>query len=268
MITFSKYAASIALAGSLLTPTLALAAQPTQVQQFVQMRQGAQGDFVKALQAILAADPAIYPEGIVSGTFGPLTAKAVMRFQKAHGLDQVGQVGPKTQQKLNELLTVRPLAFEEGTTTASTTPGKRVCAAVPPGHLIAPGWLKKNGGAPTVPVCQTLPPGIFKKLGTGTTTPTTGTTDTTAPTISSVKTSAIASTSATITWKTNESATGKVSYGTTAPLVLSVGTNARSKTHVFTLSGLTASTTYAFILESEDAAHNVATTTGSFMTAQ
>src|SRR3989344_119226 len=43
------------------------------VQLATTLRQGAQGDQVKILQAILAADQGIYPEGIISGFFGPLT---------------------------------------------------------------------------------------------------------------------------------------------------------------------------------------------------
>ena len=46
------------------------------------LTQGTSGDQVKVLQAILAADAEIYPEGKITGFFGPLTAQAVKRFQK------------------------------------------------------------------------------------------------------------------------------------------------------------------------------------------
>jgi peptidoglycan hydrolase-like protein with peptidoglycan-binding domain len=42
---------------------------------------GSSGAQVSALQQFLAADPAIYPEGLVTGYFGPLTQAAVMRYQ-------------------------------------------------------------------------------------------------------------------------------------------------------------------------------------------
>ena len=55
----------------------------------------------------------IYPEGIVSGFFGPLTQSAVIRFQEKYsseillplGLDKgTGFVGPSTRAKINQLL--------------------------------------------------------------------------------------------------------------------------------------------------------------------
>src|SRR4051794_27511759 len=53
----------------------------------------------------------------------------------------------------------------------------------PPGHLIAPGWLRKHLN-PTVLLCRALPPGIAKKLGVQPPTP--GNDDTTAPVISAI----------------------------------------------------------------------------------
>lgn len=132
------------------------------------IRQGSSGEQVAILQALLAADPSIYPEGVVSGFFGRLTEQAVKRFQKKHGLEQVGNVGPKTLRKLQEFLLEHPLAFTTASSTASTTApriGRRPCAIIPPGHLIAPGWLKKHD-RPTISECerQNLPPGIRRIL--------------------------------------------------------------------------------------------------------
>lgn len=56
------------------------------------LRQGTTGDQVSILQALLAADPNIYPEGLITGYFGQATARAVKRFQKENGLEQVGNV--------------------------------------------------------------------------------------------------------------------------------------------------------------------------------
>lgn len=236
------------------------------------LKQGAEGEDVQTLQALLAADAEVYPEGRITGFFGALTAQAVKRFQKKNGLEQVGNVGPKTLAKLNDMLGKNPIAFENATSTdgMSGKGPKRPCAAVPPGHLIAPGWLKKHDGVmPIVPPCQKLPPGIANQLG-ATTTPPTPPADTTAPIISSIAVSGISSTTATVTWTTNENATGKVYYGTSTPITFgsesNVGTGSMMN-HSAALTGLMASTTYYIAIQAKDAANNTATTsTTSFIT--
>ena len=65
---------------------------------------GTKGSDVTLLQAFLAEDQSVYPEGKITGYFGRLTSAAVKRFQKKHGIDQVGIVGPKTRAKLNALM--------------------------------------------------------------------------------------------------------------------------------------------------------------------
>ncbi|MBZ9572414.1 peptidoglycan-binding protein [Patescibacteria group bacterium] len=52
---------------------------------------------VKALQSILKADTEIYPEGYVTGYFGPLTEKAIKRLQKRCGISETGVVDPETE---------------------------------------------------------------------------------------------------------------------------------------------------------------------------
>lgn len=64
------------------------------------LRQGSSGDKVTKLQTALATDISIYPEGLITGTFGPLTEQAVKRFQTKYGVDPVGQVGPLTKAKI------------------------------------------------------------------------------------------------------------------------------------------------------------------------
>ncbi len=56
---------------------------------------------VTSLQTFLAQNSAIYPEGIVSGFYGPLTAAAVSRFQVENNLPSVGRVGPATLALIN-----------------------------------------------------------------------------------------------------------------------------------------------------------------------
>ena len=65
------------------------------------LKRGMSGTEVSKLQAIIAKDTSIYPEGLITGNFGPATERAVMRFQKKYGLEQVGYVGPKTRELLN-----------------------------------------------------------------------------------------------------------------------------------------------------------------------
>lgn len=69
---------------------------------------GSAGAEVTALQKYLAQDKELYPEGKVTGTFGPLTEAAVKRFQTKHDLmckdgTACGYVGSATRQKLEEV---------------------------------------------------------------------------------------------------------------------------------------------------------------------
>lgn len=100
---------------------------------------------------------------------------------------------------------------------------------------------------------------------------TTGTPDTVAPILSSILFSGISSTTATVGWNTNELAFSKIYFATSTPVNLGTAftlSNASSAlNHSFTLTGLTASSTYYVILESKDAANNVATSSPqSFLT--
>lgn len=247
------------------------------------LRQGSTGEDVTILQALLAADPDVYPEGLITGLYGPLTTKAVRKFQAKYGIEQAGVVGPKTLKKLNELLKEHPLALsddeddedddnDDNSSSLNSGKGSRPCAIVPPGHLIAKGWLKKNE-KPLVPVCQNLPPGIGKKIDddddddNATTTP-----DTTAPVITAVNVSNITTTGATITWSTNESSDSDVYFSTVSPLSkpssTKVSNNSMVTNHSINLTGLTPSTVYHFVVESKDAAGNESTSVqNSFTTA-
>lgn len=59
------------------------------------------GADVSTLQTFLAQDSTIYPQGLVTGYFGPLTKVAVSNFQTRNGIDPVGRVGPITLVALN-----------------------------------------------------------------------------------------------------------------------------------------------------------------------
>ncbi len=64
---------------------------------------GSRGLQVTELQQFLATNPMIYPAGIVSGYFGALTQAAVVQFQAAFDIAQVGRVGPITAAKINSI---------------------------------------------------------------------------------------------------------------------------------------------------------------------
>jgi peptidoglycan hydrolase-like protein with peptidoglycan-binding domain len=63
----------------------------------------------RILQFLLAGDPTIYPEGQITGYYGPLTKKAVQRFQTKFGITTAsdpyyGYAGPATRAKIREAL--------------------------------------------------------------------------------------------------------------------------------------------------------------------
>ncbi len=89
------------------------------------LKEGMEDDDVKAIQELLATDPTLYPRGIVSGYYGPLTKEALMRFQERYGLTMTGEVDEETRELLQEL-------FKE-----------RQNGKFPPGLLRAPGIDKK-----------------------------------------------------------------------------------------------------------------------------
>ena len=64
------------------------------------LARGSRGDDVSNLQQRLL-DEHVYT-GPVTGYFGPLTEKGVMKYQEKFGIDQVGMVGPLTRASLNK----------------------------------------------------------------------------------------------------------------------------------------------------------------------
>jgi len=76
------------------------------------LRVGSEGNEVTELQKCLAKDPNIYPEGEITGYFGPKTKAAVTKFQEKYAEDVLdpygltsgtGEVRQSTRAKLNEL---------------------------------------------------------------------------------------------------------------------------------------------------------------------
>ena len=62
------------------------------------------GKDVENLQRFLRQFPKIYPEGLVTGHFGQLTRRAVMRFQQENNIRATGFVGPLTLNRINSVL--------------------------------------------------------------------------------------------------------------------------------------------------------------------
>jgi hypothetical protein len=69
--------------------------------------EGSSSDDVKSIQEILATDSTIYPEGKITGYFGPMTKEALMRFQKRHNLTVTGVVDEETKAFLESYMEER-----------------------------------------------------------------------------------------------------------------------------------------------------------------
>lgn len=75
------------------------------------LKRGSANADVTALQKLLALNPSLYPEGLVTGYFGAATGAALGRFQVKYNIAQVGEagygtVGPKTRIVLNSLKSI------------------------------------------------------------------------------------------------------------------------------------------------------------------
>jgi len=70
---------------------------------------GSSGSDVSALQSFLSQNDNNYPEGLVTGYFGSVTAASVSNFQTTNGISAVGQVGPITLPVLNLQMSAAPL---------------------------------------------------------------------------------------------------------------------------------------------------------------
>ncbi|MBI2595021.1 MAG: D-alanyl-D-alanine carboxypeptidase family protein [Candidatus Colwellbacteria bacterium] len=62
------------------------------------------GEDIALIQQALGELASIYPEKKVTGFFGPLTLKAVKKFQALYGIPENGKIGPKTRVALDRVL--------------------------------------------------------------------------------------------------------------------------------------------------------------------
>lgn len=61
------------------------------------LEEGDDGDDVRNLQTTLASDSSIFPAGLITGFFGPLTREGVRKFQEKHGISSTGYFGPRSR---------------------------------------------------------------------------------------------------------------------------------------------------------------------------
>lgn len=111
------------------------------------LSRGSSGDDVRKLQEFLAKDKEIYPEGLITGFFGPLTEAAVKRWQEKNEIEPMGVIGPKSIAKFQEL--------GRGVVQGLIQQGAGSSGVIPPGLLTAPGIQKKNDISTATPSTAT-----------------------------------------------------------------------------------------------------------------
>lgn len=202
---------------------------------------GQGGENVRMLQVFLAGDSnANVSNNInITGSFDASTRAAVRAFQKAHGLPQVGKVGPRTLRAIANEFANRNIAF-----MTDAQGHVNVCVHVPPGHTIAPGYLRKIGNSPIVPSCQDLPGGIANNPNNSNQ--------------GAFRISGVTNAGGNIFWTTNVPTTAQINFGTTTSYGQQTTLNSNlSGVHVQALTGLQPNTTYHYQVVSRDAQGNV-----------
>lgn len=114
---------------------------------------GMRGNNVRSLQEFLAKDPEIYPEGSITGFFGPRTREAVKKWQQKNGLPAVGIVGPKTIAKIKENSRVKTSAPIQPTSPEPANPSE-------------PPTATDSSPTPTTTSDDTTPPTVTLTLNT------------------------------------------------------------------------------------------------------
>ncbi len=94
---------AFAMAFTVAAPMFAYATYYAPINTTKTLLVGSSGSNVKALQAVLASEPSIYPSGSQDGSFGPKTKAGVIQFQLAYNLTADGIVGYNTRAKINSL---------------------------------------------------------------------------------------------------------------------------------------------------------------------
>lgn len=111
---------------------------------------GSEGDDVKDLQGFLAEYGA-YPEARITGHFGPLTKRAVRKFQESQSIDEAGEAGPLTRARIRDMTRQ---------SSANIAPAPEIISAV------LSRSIAEDGSAPTSTVSFfTDDPNIFAVIG-------------------------------------------------------------------------------------------------------
>ncbi len=71
------------------------------------IREGMTDADIKTIQELLASDPAIYPKGLITGYFGPMTKEAIKRFQAKNGLEVTGEIDAETRAAMDAIIETR-----------------------------------------------------------------------------------------------------------------------------------------------------------------
>ncbi len=242
---------------------------------------GSKGEDVKALQKFLAANPNLYPEGLITGFFGQATARAVMRFQKENGLEQAGRVGPKTREALNKHFG-QNVFFTTGTMIATSTagiPGTGPCAVFT--RASAPGVMQLatattvsftiNSSQPVSVSASPMPCNVVygdikEGRGFGLVSGTSSiimSENLITPQINVIFSTSTATSTAYVFWTTNKHTKSTIWYATSTPLAsttpIKIEDNAFSMSHSVNIPGLSANTTYYYMIGIVDPRGNHAT---------
>src|SRR3989344_2662387 len=245
---------------------------------------GARGDDVKQLQEFLKTFSDLYPEGLITGYFGPLTEMAIKRFQEKQGVVNTGspeatgfgRVGPKTLFKINELFTNTAVVSEitpsinlivpdiqkqsatsTGSATSTATTSNPIASTTPStipqiSQLPSQVPLSPDSPSPSVTSLSALIP-------VTTITSSSTITDTTAPSQpTSLSASAVSSSQINLSWALSTDNTGVSGYkiyrdGTQ---ISTTPASATSTTIYYSDVTLHASTTYAYTVAAYDVAGN------------
>ncbi len=261
---------------------------------FITMSQfGMTSQEIANLQAYLASNPSVYPQGLVTGYFGPLTQAAVMRFQNLYGLSPVGYLDAATLAKLNLLISegLLPVGGVGGASTIVFTSEMQVGsrglevsqlqtylasdATLYPQGLVT-GYFGPLTQAAVmrfqtrygIPAVGRVGPLTLAKLNLLVNGGVSVGIDDSAPFISGLTVTA-SSNSATVSWNTNELTSGSVFYSlspmvkieTVSPISAIPGaavtaSNMLSASQSVTLTGLTPNTSYYFLVQSVDQSGN------------
>ncbi len=254
------------------------------------LSRGFSGDDVRKLQEFLAKDKNIYPDGLITGYFGPLTEAAVKKWQEKHDIESVGAVGPKTIAKFREL--------GGGRVQELIQEGAGQSGVIPPGLLVAPGIQTKIAtttgdfiyststvSTTTIPIVSTTstvatttqptstppaspsgsggssppPPTLSPSPSTATTT-VTSTTDTASPSIpTGLSASAVSTSQINLTWLVstdNIAVVGYKVYRSGTFLINVVATSTTNAPTYYSDSSLLPSVAYVYTVAAYDAAGN------------